>query len=384
MRSNRKNEKTFFSYLLTYVIAFFQYIFLRFKQVVVYLWAFYLWIGVSFSDLKNRMVRKMFWGRSAFYRSAFQFSVGIMTFVITIGGLAGRLNLFVSGATKDLEFPTEHVGDTDYIDESASILAIVANSSEAGSYSVQKYVVQKGDNIESIAEKFGISKDTVMWANNIKNESYLKIGQTLRILPINGVIHPVESGDTLESIAEEYDANVADIYDINWLDSKILKVGQELLVPDGKMPQPEPVVVSPVVAATPTPPAVPSGPVTGVTGSFVRPCGCGRITRGYYAYHQGVDIAQSGGCNIVAVDGGVVTQARWYGNGGLQIMINHGNGYVSLYAHNSTIYVKEGQQVSKGQAIGYMGATGHAYGTHLHFGLQLNGIWVDPRAYIAI
>ncbi|MBU0976486.1 MAG: peptidoglycan DD-metalloendopeptidase family protein [Patescibacteria group bacterium] len=384
MRSEKERRHSIFQYLLDFVVAFFSYVLLRVRQFFVYLWALNLWIVISFSVLKDRLVRKMFWGRSTFYRSAFQFSVGIVTFVITIGGLAGRLNLFITNASQILEFPTEHLGDADYVEENASMLAIVASSSESGAYAVQKYVVQKGDTLESIANEYEISKETIMWANGIKDESFLKIGQTLTILPINAVLHTVKSGDTLESIAEKYGANVADIFDINWLDSKILKEGQELLVPNGKMPQPKPVVITPIAMTVPLPPPPLSGTVTGGTGSFVRPCGCGYITRGYSAYHQGVDIAQAGGCTIVAVDGGVVTQARWYGNGGLQIMIDHGNGWVSLYAHNATIYVKEGQKVSKGQAISYMGATGHAYGVHLHFGLQLNGYWVNPQSYIAI
>ncbi|MDD3647191.1 MAG: M23 family metallopeptidase [Candidatus Dojkabacteria bacterium] len=383
MRGEKKQGNSILRHFVHYILALFSYLLLRARQFAFYSWAFYLWVLISFDGIKDKLVRKMFWGRSVFYRSAFQFSVGIVTFVITVGGLAGRLNLFATNASQFLEFPTEHLGDADYVEENASMLAIVANSSESGAYSVQKYVVQKGDTLESIANKFEISKDTIMWSNGIKDESFLKIGQTLTILPINGILYAVKSGDSLKTIADEFGANVADIYDINWLDSEILKVGQKLLVPNGKMPQPKPVVTTPV-ATVPLPPPPPSGVGSGGTGSFVRPCGCGTVTRGYYSYHQGVDIAQAGGCTIVAVDGGVVTQARWYGNGGLQIMIDHGNGWVSLYAHNAAIYVKEGQKVSKGQAISYMGATGHAYGVHLHFGLQLNGYWVNPQAYIAI
>ena len=152
------------------------------------------------------------------------------------------------------------------------------------------------------------------------------------------------------------------------------------------MPQPKPVISTPVYASS-SAPVAPPPPIIGGgigTGSFVRPASCGGVTNWYSGWHQGIDIAQSGGCNINAIDGGVVTMARWYGAGGLQIMINHGNGYISLYAHNSTIYVKEGQQVAKGQAIGYMGCTGRCTGTHLHFGLQLNGYWVNPLSYIPV
>lgn len=84
------------------------------------------------------------------------------------------------------------------------------------------------------------------------------------------------------------------------------------------------------------------------------------------------------------MDSGVVTMARWYGAGGMQIMIDHGNGFVSLYAHNSAIYVREGQRVEKGEVISFMGSTGKSTGTHLHFGLQKHGVWVNPLNYIRI
>jgi murein DD-endopeptidase MepM/ murein hydrolase activator NlpD len=376
------NRRSIFHDIAGFFYALLLYILLRFKLLFVYSWALFIWIVIMGENLKDYLVRRMFWGRSRFYRSAFQFSVGLITIILGIGGLAGRLNLFVPQGREVLAYPTETLGDADYLDEGGSIQAIVTNASLARGFDVQKYIVQKGDTLSSIAEKFGVSSDTIRWANGISGD-YLKVGQELEILPINGVIHTVKGGDTLDSIAQKYEAAVQDIYDINWLDSGILKVGQELLVPNGRMPQPKP-VAKPTVASTPAyaPPPVTSGGAG--TGSFIRPCGCGRITNWYSAWHRGVDIAQSGGCTIVASDGGVVTMARWYGAGGLQIMINHGNGFSTLYAHNASIYVREGQYVTRGQPIGYMGATGRATGTHLHFSVAINGVWVNPVAYVPI
>lgn len=323
----------------------------------------------------------MFWGRSNFYRSAVQFAVGLFTIIIGLGGLSGRINLFQVGGGEVLAFPTERLGDADYLDESSSIQAIVSDFSLSRDFNVEKYIVQKGDTLASIANQYGVSEDTIRWENNIVGD-YLRIGQELTILPINGVIHVVGSGDTIDSIADKYQASVQDIFDINWLESKSIKVGQKLLVPNGRKPQPKPVIKQPVVASVPkyTPP-VGGG---GATGNFVRPAGCGRVTNPFSAWHGGVDIAQNGGCQILAADGGTVTMARWYGAGGLQVMINHGNGFVTLYAHHSALYVKEGQTVTRGQPIGYMGCTGRCTGTHLHFGVQLNGIWVNPMAYVPI
>lgn len=371
-------SKSILNDLFEFLRALLEYIFIRLKLFLFYCWAFFIWLTFSIEDLKDNLVKKMFWGRSRFYRSAFQFSVGLITIIIGIGGLAGRLNLFMQEGRRVLAYPTETLGDADYLDEGASIQAIVAEDSLVRGYDVQKYIVQRGDILSSIASKFGVSEDTIRWANGITGD-YIKVGQELEILPINGVVHKVKEGDSIEKIAQKYDATVQDIYDINWLDSTILKSGQELLVPNGSMPQPPP---------PPRPPAPgPSYTYTGGgggTGSFIRPCGCGKITNWFSTWHGGVDIAQAGGCTIVASDAGVVTMARWGGRGGLQIMINHGNGFVTLYAHNSAIYVKEGQHVTRGQPIGYMGATGSATGVHLHFGVQRNGVWVDPRIYVPI
>jgi len=379
IKSNKSNP--FIRDLLLFILALVGYILLRFKQIFLYSWAFVIWLAGSIRDLKNEMVKRLFWGRSSFYRSTFQFSVVLITIIISLGGLSGRLNLFSPQSSKALEFPTEYLGDADYLDESASIQAIVSDVTLTRGFDVQVYIVQKGDTLSSIAEKFGISADTIRWANGVTGD-YIKIGQELQILPINGLVHKVKSGDTLEKIAEKYESSVQDIYDLNWLESSVLTVGQELLVPNGRMPQPKPVVVA--SKPTYTPPANTTYTGGGGSGSFIRPCACGGITNYFSAWHGGVDIAQAGGCTIVAADSGVVTMARWYGRGGLQIMIDHGNGFVTLYAHNASIYVKEGQSVTKGQPISYMGCTGSCTGTHVHFGVQRYGVWVNPLAYVPI
>jgi murein DD-endopeptidase MepM/ murein hydrolase activator NlpD len=380
---NRKQvgKKFILLEVIKFIFLFLIYLLLRLKQFVLYLWALSIWLSSLISEVKDWIVRKMFWGRSGFYRSAFQFSVGLLTLIIALGGLTGRLNLFVHGPSQILYFPSVTLGEADYLNESSSMQAIVSNVSLTRGFEVQVYVVQRGDTLSAIAVKFGVSSDTIRWANGITGD-YLRTGQSLEIPPINGVIHLVKKGDTLAKIAEKYQSSVQDIFDINWLESDALKEGQELLVPNGRMPQPKPVL--PPVSAGYTAPGPVNTDGAGGTGNFIRPCGCGKITNWFSAWHGGVDIAQSGGCQIVAIDNGVVTMARWYGAGGLQIMIDHGNGYVSLYAHSSAIYVKEGDRVTRGQSISYMGCTGRCTGTHLHFGLQRNGVWVNPLAYVPI
>ena len=360
-----------------FIVSVIPYLILRIRQFVFFSWAFLIYLLRSSSKFKEEIVKRMFWGRSSFYKSAFQFSVLFSTLLLAVGGLSGRLDLFVQNVEGATLYPTEKLGDTDYLNETGSIQSIVATS-RTRDFDVQTYVVQKGDTIYSIAEKYGVSADTIRWENKLPGD-YLKTGQELRILPINGVVHIVAQGDTLDKISTKYSASKQDIFDINWLDSESLKVGQSLLVPYGKQPQPKP-IAKPIIATTPK---VTPGTVVG-SGSFVRPCGCGRVTNPFSNWHGGTDIASTPGCTIVASDKGVVTMARWGGNGGLQIMINHGNGFVTLYAHNAELYVKEGQSVERGQPIGFMGRTGHATGIHLHFGLLYNGVALNPQAYIPI
>lgn len=106
---------------------------------------------------------------------------------------------------------------------------------------------------------------------------------------------------------------------------------------------------------------------------------------GASTYHQGVDIAVSAGTDILAADGGTVSHAGWYGTGGNTVIIKHKDGLETHYYHmlSGSIKVKKGQKVSKGQHIGDVGSTGNSSGNHLHFGIKLNGKFVDPLKYVS-
>ena len=127
------------------------------------------------------------------------------------------------------------------------------------------------------------------------------------------------------------------------------------------------------------------------TGSFRWPC-YGVITSffgprrpsvpGASSYHEALDIANSYGTAIYAADGGTVTLAGWYGGLGYCVKINHGNGFVTTYGHNSSLLVSVGQHVYKGQQIARMGSTGISSGPHCHFGMTRNGTIVDPLNYL--
>ena len=245
--------------------------------------------------------------------------------------------------------------------------------------SIIDYKVQEGDTVASIANKFGISVNTIRWENNFTGDR-IKIGQTLKIMPVTGVAHTVSKGDTVYSIAKKYDADAQAIVDFpfnTFTDDETfeLAIGQIVIVPDGVMPAAQAVTPR---ARQMTPNA---GTVT-ASGQFVWPTS-GIITQRFSWYHPGIDIANRGLPLDVAADSGRVMYAGWdsagYGN---MVLIDHGNGYMTRYAHLSQVMVISGQNIGRGQAIGKMGSTGHSTGPHTHFEIILNGVHVNPLNYL--
>ncbi len=240
------------------------------------------------------------------------------------------------------------------------------------------YEIKDGDTLSSIAKKFGVSMDTIRWANPKVNWKRIKPGEKVKVPPVTGIVYKVKNGDTIYSIAKKFKTNPQGIVDFpfnSFVDDEnfTLVAGQTLIVPDGVMPD---TVTSPqrVIARVLTPNA---GTVS-ATGSFVWPA-AGRITQGYHWYHRAIDIANHHGGPILAADSGKIIRAGWtnvgYGN---YIMIDHGNGYVTLYAHLSRIQVVVGQTVKRGDVIGQVGSTGRSTGTHLHFEIRKGNSLLNP------
>lgn len=250
---------------------------------------------------------------------------------------------------------------------------------------IEDYTVEEGDTISTIAKKKGISIDTIKWANDLTSDT-IKPGQTLKILPVSGVSHSVKSGDSVESVAKKYQAEAQAIVDFPYNgvpDDFKLKIGQLLIVPDGVpekaktplRPRPQPQYLS----------QGPSSPVFSAPGgaSFIWPTS-GGVSQYFAWYHGGIDIANRGAPGVSASDGGTVVVAGWpdgYGYGN-RVVIDHGNGYRSLYAHLSNIYVSVGQTVSRGQVLGQMGSTGRSTGIHLHLEIHFKGVPVNPLAIL--
>jgi len=245
---------------------------------------------------------------------------------------------------------------------------------------VIEYQVQKGDTLSTIAEQFGVSADTIRWANDIKEKNpTLQIGEKLDIPPLTGVVHKVRKGETVYSIAEKYKTEPQKIvnYPFNEfsdLETFALQAGQVLVVPDGVIGRAKP---TPGSVPAPQPRRIAEG-----SGKFIWPAG-GRITQYYVWYHKGLDIANKSAPGIAAADGGTVAYVGCHKWGyGCHVRIDHGKGIETLYAHLQRYYVSVGQNVAKGELIGQMGSTGRSTGTHLHFEVRKNGTLVNPLNYL--
>jgi murein DD-endopeptidase MepM/ murein hydrolase activator NlpD len=243
------------------------------------------------------------------------------------------------------------------------------------------YTVQANDNVWSIAQGFGLNAETVLWANPKVESSpdLLSVGQELVILPVNGIYYTVGPGDTVEKLAKTYQTTAEKItaFELNNLaEPYTLTPGQKLVIPDGK----KKIVVPNYYPMTRVGKA-PAGAATG-SGSFAWPTQ-GLLTQRYWSGHLGIDVAARTGTPILAADAGYVVLAgrdTWgYGN---QVLINHGNGFLTRYAHLNTIKVTAGQSVSKNQLIGTMGSTGRSTGPHLHFEVIQGGVRRNPLGYL--
>ena len=251
----------------------------------------------------------------------------------------------------------------------------------------QTYTVERGDTPNGIADKFGIQATTLLGGNPLLSQesSLLQTGVTLIILPIDGVLHDVQPGDTLDSIAAQYNVPVETIigYAPNNLEFPYrLFPETQIMVPGAVR---DIFVWTPPTLASVRSSREGSGvtPVIVGTGTYIYPVGSRNFSQYFWYGHPGVDIALPEGTTVVASDTGTVTFAGWniYGFGNL-IVVNHGNGYETFYAHLSGISVVPGQIVYQGNVIGSTGNTGNSSGPHIHFEIRANGVQDNPCFYV--
>jgi len=350
------------------------------EEIKVFLTEFshYLYKHLRLSFFKFELGKKNF--ATALYRQR-----GKLAFRFMHTGMAAlaAVGVFMAPVVAN-EFPGKNIDPWGVSLSTGSVLSAATEepatetiASDRLREKIIEYTVNSGDTISTIAQKFGVSEDTIRWQNKLDKKGTIKVGQTLEILPVTGISHKVIKGDTVYSIAKKYDASPQAIVDFPYNtftndETFALAVGQIVIVPEGVMPE-ETVPAGRIRQITPD-----AGTVV-ASGAFVWPAS-GSITQRFSWYHPAIDIANKEAPNILAADAGKVIVAGWpdnfgYGN---RVMIDHGNGYVTLYAHMAVIYVKSGQTVTRGAAIGKMGSTGRSTGTHLHFEIIKNGTHLNP------
>jgi murein DD-endopeptidase MepM/ murein hydrolase activator NlpD len=252
---------------------------------------------------------------------------------------------------------------------------------------LKTYKVQRGDTLTGIAHRYGVSTMTIWWANNFKSSADFRVGRTLTIPPVNGLVVNVEEGDTLESIGKEHDVAADVIYETNGLQDTALVVGQTLVLPGAEgAPMP---TRRPIVKPTEKPPSIrPPADYSG--GAFIWPVvgGSNYISQYFHVGHYGLDIAADYGSRVRAVGSGTVIFAGWKNNGGgYQVYIAHGSNLYTTYNHMSAVSVAIGQSVAQGQQVGRVGQSGWASGPHLHFEVWIGRPWdggtrVNPLLYL--
>jgi murein DD-endopeptidase MepM/ murein hydrolase activator NlpD len=257
------------------------------------------------------------------------------------------------------------------------------------------YTVQPGDSLAEIADRFGVDVPTLLGSNDLDDPDLLPLGRALKVLPIRGLLYTVEDGDTLNRVAARYGLAVPDIMRASGIeDSELIRPGDELVLP-GARPLYARFPVETATAARVEPPrvelassvllpAVPSarpgflwpssGPITTWFGEvgWTSPRG-----------HAGLDIAAPWGAPVrAAAAGEVILATRNGGPYGIQVIVDHGNGLRTVYAHLAELHVEAGERVDRGQTIGLVGSTGYSTGPHLHFEVRQHGELRDPMRFL--
>ena len=261
-------------------------------------------------------------------------------------------------------------------------------------FQVEEYIVQKGDSAFSIAKKFGIKPETLLWGNEGMNPDAgaLKVGAKLKILPLDGALRTVKEGDTLEKFQELYGVSIENIVNFigNDFDFDIpdhLTPGDQVIIPGGKNKtawvEPAGPSVAPIKGGYSSSPGI--NPLAFLyKGYFSYPVFPVLITQPFWSGHGAIDIGTLFRQPVFAAAGGTVVFADWDTTGfGNLVIIDHGNGILTYYGHNYALLVRYGQVVSRGQQVAESGSTGNSTGNHVDFRIKVQGVgYVNPGEYL--
>lgn len=249
---------------------------------------------------------------------------------------------------------------------------------------LKHHVVQRGENLSMIAGLYGTDVESLAYWNGLSNPNLIFPEQVLDILTIDGTLYRVKKGDTLEAVARRFNVDPGVIVSFNLLnDHAELTADRKLVIPGGAVPLEERRRLQATILASrgasrdfsPQEKApVFQWPVNGRVSSLYGPRDG--------SFHYGLDIAAPLGSRVSAIAAGVVDYTGTKSGYGLMLIINHGDGWKSLYAHNSSLLAGTGERVLQGQPVGLIGATGNATGPHLHLEIIYNNIRLDPLLYL--
>jgi len=240
------------------------------------------------------------------------------------------------------------------------VMGDILGTSNQNRKDVIEYIVQPGDSLQTIAQNYGLSVNTLLWANSLTSASTIKVGQTIVILPVDGIIYIVKSGDTISDLSKKYKSKIDDVVAFNGLsDEGDIYIGDVLVLPNGVMP---PKATGPVHVEVPL-----------ADNFFIFPTQ-GHISQGLH-YYNAVDTSNKCGTAVYAAASGTIQRVKYGYNfgGGNYITILHAGNIVTYYGHLMTIFVKPGDKVSVGDRIALMGGgtgtvgDGLSTGCHLHF-----------------
>jgi murein DD-endopeptidase MepM/ murein hydrolase activator NlpD len=320
-----------------------------------------------------------------------------------VAGTALLMTSFTTGGSftaASMSYSSEYIsayslpGEILVADEEGYLIKINPQTDDSNRIGLTDYAVhtiEDGESLSLIAGRYGVGVETIMWENNISNANSIRAGQKLLVPPVDGLSYTVSSGDTLEGLAEKYEITSEAIIAQNALESETINKGQDLFLPGAEAITPVVTVAGDYTVSSSTrsvsyatAAASTSAPVVGRI--FIYPT-TGKITNGYYAGHYAIDISDTSMPAVWAAGGGTITKVStgtWGGGYGNHVIIDHGDGLQTLYAHLDSANVYEGQWVGQGDVIGIMGNTGRVYGVtgiHLHWEVIQDGVKQYPGNY---
>lgn len=353
---------------------------------------------IVFLKLNNNRARKPESGFRAFTKK-YSSKLIVALLVLVVAGF--NFSYFKKSSSKQQETQGQVLGAFTTNSEAAqSTESLFAKTAQAANLQDNdtadrkpfEYEVEGGDTVSSIAEKYSLNINTILWANNLTAKSIIRPGQKLVLLPVDGVIYTVKKGDTIGKIAGMHESDTQKVMEYNDIaDAAKIHAGEAIIIPDGKpLPPPAPKIAKNTLPQTgesknniPSTAVVPGS--VAVT-SLVWPTTTKNLSQGYSSSHRGLDIANGGKPPILAALSGTVEFAGESGDWGRTMLIRSDDGSITTrYSHASEIDVEAGQYVNAGDPIGVVGNTGHVHGKtglHLDFRVYKNGVAINPKTLL--